>query len=447
MHAVAKYLERHAEPERALADAVDGRYERAIVVPTFCEDPAFVDGLVPAVKASRGRTLAIVVVNARVDASTAAHDENARSLAGLVGRLDGARRVARTPNAWLGAEPDSPLDVLVVDRATAGARLPKKQGVGLARKIGTDVALSLHVTGKVASRFLFGTDADATLPEGHFDLTEVERDSDVAAAVFPFWHDAGSDVHLTDATALYELWLRYYVLGLAWAGSPYAFHTLGSATAVSAAAYAGVRGFPKREAAEDFYLLNKIAKVGKILRARGAPVRLASRASERTPFGTGRRVAETIAVGVRDFYAPEAFSTLRSVVRACDSFAEHADVERFFADVAALAPAPRSVTLAFLNELDARRVLATVSREIETCDARRRRVHSWFDAFRTLKLIHALRDRCFPSVRWHAAIELAPFCAPTASGDPVMSVRARLASAERDLPLYAGPTVPSLTCK
>ena len=53
-----------------------------------------------------------------------------------------------------------------------------------------------------------------------------------------------------------------------YARSPYAFHTIGSTMAVSANHYAKVRGFPKREAGEDFYLLNKLAKV-KTLGAQG----------------------------------------------------------------------------------------------------------------------------------------------------------------------------------
>ena len=37
-------------------------------------------------------------------------------------------------------------------------------------------------------------------------------------------------------------------------------------------------------------------------------------------------------------------------------------------------------------------------------DALLRRLHTWFDAFRTLKLIHALRDAAFPSMGWRQAL-------------------------------------------
>ena len=38
-----------------------------------------------------------------------------------------------------------------------------------------------------------------------------------------------------------------------------------------------------------------------------------------------------------------------------------------------------------------------------------RRLHTWFDAFRTLKLVHALRDEGFPSLPWRQALAEAPF--------------------------------------
>jgi hypothetical protein len=39
--------------------------------------------------------------------------------------------------------------------------LPHKEGVGLARKIGCDIALSLYERGTLKSRWLHTTDADA----------------------------------------------------------------------------------------------------------------------------------------------------------------------------------------------------------------------------------------------------------------------------------------------
>lgn len=443
MHAVSKYLKSHAESEIRLAGELDGGYERAVVVPAYREDPRFVEGLVGAAQASRGRTLAIVVVNAPDDAPRDAHSEDERLIEGLVQRLHGVRRVEQATVAWHGSLEGTSLDVLVIDRASERARLPPKQGVGLARKIGSDVALALHVDGKVKSALVFGTDADAVLPDGYFDAPGVETNAGLAAVVFPFWHEPAHDPAITRATALYELSLRYYVAGLAWAGSPYAFHTLGSATAVSAHAYAAVRGYPKREAAEDFYLLNKLAKVGAVLRAGGPPVRIQSRASDRTPFGTGRRVAEAIASGEHDFYSPDVFAALRPLFGALESFAEHGAVERLYADIDVMSDCVHKSVIDLFENFDARTEFEAASREVQAPAARRRRVHSWLDAWRTLKLVHSLRARCFPSVPWRTALAAAPFCEPSLGRDDVTfaSARTMLADAERNLPRYAGPTV------
>ena len=63
--------------------------------------------------------------------------------------------------------------------------------------------------------------------------------------------------------------MSYYVAGLAMAGSRYAHHSLGSTIAVHAKTYAAVRGYPKRSAGEDFYLLNKICKLAPVERLAG----------------------------------------------------------------------------------------------------------------------------------------------------------------------------------
>ena len=47
-------------------------------------------------------------------------------------------------------------------------------------------------------------------------------------------------------------------------------------------------GFPRRNATEDFYILNKLAKVGSIARLAGTPVILEGRLSDRVPIGTKR---------------------------------------------------------------------------------------------------------------------------------------------------------------
>ncbi len=418
MHAISKYLARWTEPEAAFASKIEGPYARTLVVPACREVGSLLDGYADATTAASGRTLVILVVNGPDDGEGAA--ENAALLDAVRARATGARDIAVEGCRGFAGSHTSSCDVLVVDRASPGARVPRKEGVGLARKIGADVALALHARGRVASRFIFNTDADATLPESYFDVGEVETYGRVAALVFPFWHDAGADTEIATGTALYELSLRYYVAGLAWAGSPYAFHTLGSATAVSVEAYAAVRGFPKRAAAEDFYLLNKVAKVGSVVRTTGPTIRLRSRSSDRTPFGTG---ASLTSARERFFYPPECFSALKTVLTTLTSFATHGSVERLFIDLRELGPRVSDAVLDVFEQFDGRDALAAVSREVDDVAARLERVHVWFDAFRTLKAIHTVRAIVPPNESWKDTLERAPFAPKTASGSDVDELR------------------------
>ncbi|HVW27157.1 MAG TPA: hypothetical protein VHC69_17445 [Polyangiaceae bacterium] len=423
MHAVRKYLAAWAEPEAALAGAVDGGYSRCLVVPACRERASLLDGYLRAAATSSGRTLCVLVVNGR-DGEVAACTENAALLAELRATLAGVRAVPRSPesgvSAFVGATAESALDVLVVDRASGGAQFPKKAGVGLARKIGVDVALALRVAGKVESALVFCTDADVTLPERHFERPELapgsRRTSSAAgAAVFPFWHEPSSDEAITRATALYELSLRYYVAGLAAAGSPYAFHTLGSAMAVDCEAYAAVRGAPNREAGEDFYLLAKIAKVKPLVRTDLPMIRIQSRASDRTPFGTGAYVARGVAGGERLFYAPETFAALGRFLRSLDAASSDGSADRFLDARGGLRADEWDAVARTLFGPKGRASFVAAALHATSSDARRVRLHDWFDAFRTLKFVHALRDSVWRDVPFRDALSRAPF-APFAQG-------------------------------
>ena len=56
-----------------------------------------------------------------------------------------------------------------------------------------------------------------------------------------------------------------------------------------------------------------------------------------------------------------------------------------------------------------------IARSGATRATMRRHFHTWFDAFRTLKLVHALRDAGLPSMPWRQALAEAPFAGLAAS--------------------------------
>jgi hypothetical protein len=211
---------------------------------------------------------------------------------------------------------------------------------------------------------------------------------------------------LAPALEIYDLFLRYYVEGLRWAGSPYAHHSLGSIISVRAESYAHVRGFPKREAGEDFYFLNKLAKVGRIEENLGNPVRIQGRLSERVPFGTGAMVgeySELLASG-RDilFYNPLIFVLLKSWLDLFKPYSE-AKGSEFLRDAIEANSSMKELQPA-LEKLEALASLEDLWKKSKNPASRLKHFHDWFDGFRTLRLIHEVRDTQLPSLPWDQAI-------------------------------------------
>ncbi|MEM9491754.1 MAG: hypothetical protein AAGC55_21590, partial [Myxococcota bacterium] len=348
---VAKYLDRYACAEaRQVVSArsqLAGRYGHVCAIPIFNESAEFIEGLAGAVAGAEQRCLFAVVVNATDRASRAARDRNAQLIAALTRRAAALRLLSHSPPMWLLGEalrpgPGRSADIVLVDRSTPPHNLDRDQGVGLARKIGCDIALTLMASGLVSSRWIHTTDADVILPARYFAVcSEVPRSW--LALTYPFRHQLSGP--FGPALALYELSLHYYVRGLAWAGSPYAHHTIGSTLAVDGTAYAAVRGVPRRQAGEDFYLLNKIAKVGPVGEPEIEPIQIHGRSEElpsaRVPFGTGpatRRIAADLAAG-QPFclYHPRSFAVLRCWQRTISRWAntENADMDHVIGEIAA----------------------------------------------------------------------------------------------------------------
>jgi hypothetical protein len=282
--------------------------------------------------------------------------------------------------------------------------------VGLARKIGADLATALFAAGVLQSPWIHCTDADVSLPVDYFDRTEAAGEPPFPAAlVYDFTHTRQATDGLGDAIDQYEVFLRYLVLGLRYAGSPYAFHTIGSTIVLHADAYAAVRGFPKRVAAEDFHLLAKLAKVGAIIPLRGEAILLSGRESERVPFGTGRAMMQSR--GREEdlrIYDPRCFDWLATWISALaksarqpeQSIDPHLEVAAIHAGIEL--DRLRAI-LDRLGALEASRKI--LSRKGDGA----RPLNENFDALATLKFIHAVRDDVFPDIPIRDALARASF--------------------------------------
>jgi hypothetical protein len=435
---VTQYLARYAEPEAAAAERLSGSFGHVLVVPAYGEGQSLFDTLGSVPRGPRGDTLIVVVLNAREASPPSAHTANAAARARLTEAASAATDLGGGHAILQLAYPYG--TVALIDRALPGRFLPEGQGVGLARKIGNDFALALHAAGRIEAPWIHNTDADAVLANDYFDQTEPIPADGSAAALYFFEHVFGDDEDLALAGRLYEISLRYYTLGLAWAGSPYAYEAMGSCIAVRPEAYAAVRGFPRKNAAEDFYLLDKLAKVGTIARLAGAPLLLEGRLSDRVPFGTGKALSDLIskkkALSGFKLYHPAVFGHLAAWLRVLDAVAASGGRME-----AALDELPRGnpffKTEALLGAIEKMKAIEAMREAIAGSGdgaTMRRRFHTWFDAFRTLKLIHALRDGGLPSLPWRQALAEAPFAGLAASTqDESEPLRRALSAEERTL--------------
>jgi hypothetical protein len=438
-----KYLERYAEPEARFAAEITESYGAALIVPLRREDVGFLENLRPACAAAPERTLVIAVVNATADAAALVHQQNIRLLRELNELLVPRRvlpAVAGTPaRATLGRS--DAFDVLLVDRASAGRSLQAGEGVGVARRIGVDVAFALYEKGLLRSPWLCCSDADAELPAGYFGaLSPIALASPEGVRrvglTLPFWHTPSGDAAIDRATIEYEISLRYYALGLASVGSPYAYQSMGSSMAVLADAYAEVRGFPRRDAGEDFYLLDKLAKIGSVHRPPSEPIRIWSRVSDRVPFGTGRRVRELIEGDEIRLYQPRCFEllgvTLGALRRAVAARNEELLQATLEAKLDAGSVGALSTVLDELNVFEALRDILGASPDPRV---RQRRLFTWFDALRTLRFIHLIEvPAALPRLPLREALERAPFVTLGGDREQLNSIRSALFSAEQALP-------------
>ncbi len=385
---VATYLRTRATGGAWRLSEQPGRgFAAAVVIPALAEQQNL-SATLRSLAANPHRllrdTLILVVVNQRDDAS---ERETADNLATLNDLTHWKQAFGLDNLCW-------------VDAATPGNRLPPKQGVGLARKIGLDLALGHLDYGEGAPQ-LICLDADTLVqPDYLRAITDHFATSRAGGASLPFRHQSADTPRGQEAIERYELFLRAYVLGMELAGSPYAFHTVGSAMACRASAYAAAGGMNKRQAGEDFYFLQQIHKTSGVAPLSGTVVHPSPRSSQRVPFGTGRAVGDILVKG-EDFlfYQPHLFGIVGEWLQ-CVASHDGADGARLLHRAGDISPLLRS----FLQQAgfaDAWDNLKRNSRDGERLMAA---FHGWFDAFRTMRLMHHLTDSGFPRIPAEQAV-------------------------------------------
>jgi len=384
-----KYLNtRAARGPWQLEGCVRSGFAGTVVIPALAEEASLLPTLA-SLAANPPEHLAdfliVVVVNHRRTAAPADQADNQR----LLQRLRSGEAPAALALAW-------------VDAASPGRELPEKEGVGLARKIGLDLALSRL---DFSRQPLLGClDADTLVEPSYLGaLQQHFATAKAGGAVLPFRHQDPADPAQRQAIAQYELFLRAHRLGLALAGSPYAYISIGSALACRAEAYLGAGGMNCRTAGEDFYFLQRLAKTCGVAQLQGTTVHPSARLSARTPFGTGRSVERLLSEGSDAVlcYPPQAYRLLAAwLQRVANSLDTSAEALLQAADE--LHPELGQ----FLNQRGWAQVWPALQRNNPRPKALLAAFHGWFDALKTVQFIHQLCAGPWP--RQPAATALPP---------------------------------------
>jgi hypothetical protein len=364
---------------------IDGNHRKdflgAVVIPALAESASLPDTLAALADNPPERlaeTLVLVVVNHRPDCPAADKADNLLTLRQLA---DGT---LERPG----------LQLALVDAASPGLELPEKDGgVGLARKIGFDLALS-RLDFAREEPLLIALDADTLVRPDYLPaLRNHFRNTAAGAAVLPFRHQPAGDPEHEGAISRYELYLRAHVLGLELAGSPYAFHTIGSTMACRATSYVRAGGMNRRRAGEDFYFLQQLAKTDGVARLAGTVVYPSARSSTRTPFGTGRTVGALLA-GNSDavlFYPAACYRLLGDWLRLVVEL-----VERHGEFVLHRARQLNATLATFLEQEGFTPVWDRLAANHPRPGARLKAFHDWFDGLKTTRLIHHLCAGPYP---------------------------------------------------
>ena len=297
-----------------------------------------------------------------------------------------------------------PINLGFIDASTPGKALPNKVGgVGFARKIGMDLSLNLLDFGNNRKKIFISLDADCIVSENYLEsIIERFNKDDLHAAVIKYQHLLPKDEYVKTAIINYEIFLRYYVMGLKYAKSPFAFHSIGSTIVFDVEGYLRVGGMNKKKAGEDFYFLEKLAKSYKIVQIKDTMVFPSPRVSTRVPFGTGPRVKRFLEKSKDEYqlYSPISFEILKSWLEIFSDKKKSRDSAKLLIEA-------KGINKTLFDFLVSEKFEETWNKIIENSKTElqlEKQKINWMDGFKTLKLIHYLRDNEYSNENMFSAI-------------------------------------------
>ncbi len=271
---------------------------------------------------------------------------------------------------------------------------PKIAGAGLARKLGMDAALYRFNSIDYKDGIIVSLDADTLCDSNYIQAIyqEFEKHKKAPGATIVFEHPIEGDEfppEIYQAIILYELYMRYYIQAQRFVHFPYAYHTVGSAFAVKAWAYANQGGMGLQQAGEDFYFLHKIIPLGNFFEIKSTKVYPSPRLSNRVVFGTGPAIRQIISKKMTDFdtYPLDLFLMLKDLFENVESyFARDPDISKF-----------HPVLSEYLKNNYFHEALNQMRKNSSSPATFRKRFFAWFDAFRILKFLNfAIEQKKIP---------------------------------------------------
>ncbi|MBI5729832.1 MAG: hypothetical protein HY963_01725 [Ignavibacteriales bacterium] len=391
---VLRYLNKYGLKDWSLELSTVKKFNNVVIIPAIqeCENiKLLLASLLDNDKQYLEKSLFVFVINNLNSSNVEAKTDNGKSVEQL-------RKIILGKN-------NPGINIGLVDASSSGLELPEKDGgVGLARKIGMDLALTQFDYSNSSKNILFCLDADCTVSNNYLEsIIQSFNQPNIHAAYVQYVHMLPENESKQLAIICYEIFLRYYVLGLHYANSPFAFPTIGSTMVCDYESYIKIGGMNKKKAAEDFYFMEKLAKITEIKKISAAKVYPSSRGSWRVPFGTGQRVNRFFSGTHNEYllYDPKSFDVLQSWLKIYSS-KEIFDAEYYLKSAAAI----HKSLYDFLVQNSFEDSWNKILKNSKSDEQNQKQKQIWFDGFRTLKLIHYLRDNGFPLVNMFEALDL-----------------------------------------
>ena len=406
------YLQKYSVGEKWELTANDtDNISQVVVIPAYAEIEMLSSTLASLAQnpsSALEYSFIMCVINNKDDSPAAVKEDNLKTIEYLDALVK--KKPLRKFNAgkelyplWAGLA-GARLKLGYIDASSQGHEIPQNAGgVGMARKIGMDMALRLLEKSSSPLNLILSLDADTLVMNNYLSAIKKYFSAGVKTGIVAYEHQMPLDDARQAAICCYEIFLRYWVLGLKYAKSPWAFHSIGSTIVTSTEAYLGVRGMNKRTAGEDFYFLNKLAKTGKIDYIKDTCVYPSARSSNRVPFGTGKRIQRFLAGDCKEeyrLYDPRIFKVLADWLQLMKNQFICGEDE-ILMKAQRIHPRLKS----FLKESGFPLVWSKICRSVKDEKTLARQYNDWFDGFKTLKLINYFTAEVYPEINMFEALE------------------------------------------